>query len=437
MFYHRKLVVVALLAVSHTAFSSAFMLHEQNASGLGEFYAGAGAIAEDASTNFYNPAGLVLLPGTQISISGVNVTSSFEFEGTTQYKSPTTALYTATGDASAGTARLVPALHISHRFNKEWAAGFSATAPFGLATAYDSESLVRYQTINSELKTMNLGPSVAYRVLPWLSFGAGFDAQYAEITTSAATNYTLGVMPSPSTDSISTNKADSWAWGWHAGALAIISPQSNVGLNFRSNIEHDFSGNSRYKYANGQFLTDSHVTGTADLPWLIDLSGVHKFNDKWTVLGSISYTNWSSITELKLENVAVMVPTPGGTPTTGTSVDSLNYENSWSAFAGLRYQFNPTVMVKVGGGYDQTPTQDKDRDLIVPDSDRWIASAGIRLVPPMASRVSLDVAYAHIFADEASVNKNLSDPSKGIVNTADGDVTAHADLIGAQISLKI
>ncbi|MFI4956973.1 MAG: OmpP1/FadL family transporter [Gammaproteobacteria bacterium] len=438
MYYHR-IVAGALLAFTHTAFSSGFALHEQNASGLGEFYAGAGAIAEEASTNYYNPAGLVLLPGTQISISGVNVMSAFTFEGDTEYQTgigapyPPTALYSAEGSTAAGTSRLVPAVHISHRFTDQIAAGFSVTAPFGLATEYSDESIARYQAIESDMYTLNIGPSLAFRVLPWLSLAAGFDAQYAELKVSSAVNYAFGYEPSPETDNISKNHATSWAWGWHAAAMAIISPQSHVGLNYRSNFEHDFSGNSRFKDADGNLITDSHVSGTADFPWLVDLSGSHAFNDKWTVLGSVAYTNWSSISALTLDNVATSI---AGHNATGTSTDPLNYENSWSAFAGLRYQYNPYVMFKVGGGYDQSPTQDEDRDLRLPDSNRWIASAGIRVIPPQVKNLSLDLAYARIFANDAPIEKSLEDETT-VTNTADGTVTGHADLIGAQISLRI
>ena len=57
----------ALLTVAAgQAFGSAFALQEQNASGLGHAYAGGAAAAEDVSTIFYNPAGLVRLTKTQV-----------------------------------------------------------------------------------------------------------------------------------------------------------------------------------------------------------------------------------------------------------------------------------------------------------------------------------------------------------------------------------
>ena len=46
------------LATSASAQAAGFALIEQSASGMGNAYAGGGAIAEDASTIFFNPAGM-------------------------------------------------------------------------------------------------------------------------------------------------------------------------------------------------------------------------------------------------------------------------------------------------------------------------------------------------------------------------------------------
>src|SRR3977135_793573 len=66
------------------AHASAFALIEQNASGLGNSYAGAAAAAEDASTIFYNPAGMSLLPGgMQVSagLALINLSAKFSDSG--------------------------------------------------------------------------------------------------------------------------------------------------------------------------------------------------------------------------------------------------------------------------------------------------------------------------------------------------------------------
>src|SRR5258708_12499046 len=54
--------IVALLGFSsYQARAGSFLLNEQSVSGLGTAYAGGAAQAEDASTIFFNPAGIALL----------------------------------------------------------------------------------------------------------------------------------------------------------------------------------------------------------------------------------------------------------------------------------------------------------------------------------------------------------------------------------------
>ncbi|MGB8299660.1 MAG: outer membrane protein transport protein, partial [Azonexus sp.] len=62
-------VLPALLATafSGAASAAAFQLWEQNASGLGTAYAGSAAVADNASTIFFNPAGMTQMPGIQLS----------------------------------------------------------------------------------------------------------------------------------------------------------------------------------------------------------------------------------------------------------------------------------------------------------------------------------------------------------------------------------
>jgi len=54
----RTVPAMLLLAFSGVASAAAFQLWEQNASGLGNAYAGSAAVADNASTIFFNPAGM-------------------------------------------------------------------------------------------------------------------------------------------------------------------------------------------------------------------------------------------------------------------------------------------------------------------------------------------------------------------------------------------
>src|SRR5437660_12356761 len=72
-------VGVVLSLSAGQALGSAFALQEQNASGLGHAYAGGAAAAEDVSTIFFNPAGLVRLQTTQVVVAGNIICPSAKF----------------------------------------------------------------------------------------------------------------------------------------------------------------------------------------------------------------------------------------------------------------------------------------------------------------------------------------------------------------------
>src|SRR3954471_17554200 len=63
------------------AHAAGFALHEQGISGLGNAYAGAAAVAEDATTVWWNPAGMSrLAPGKHFAVGGAYIVPKTEFE---------------------------------------------------------------------------------------------------------------------------------------------------------------------------------------------------------------------------------------------------------------------------------------------------------------------------------------------------------------------
>src|SRR5262252_10565637 len=62
----RSVVAMALAAASAPAWAAFFQIAEQSASGVGNAFAGGAAIAEDASTVWYNPAGMTRLDHPQL-----------------------------------------------------------------------------------------------------------------------------------------------------------------------------------------------------------------------------------------------------------------------------------------------------------------------------------------------------------------------------------
>ncbi|MBT9521229.1 MAG: outer membrane protein transport protein, partial [Dechloromonas sp.] len=84
----RTIPAVLLVAFSGAASAAAFQLMEQNASGLGNAYAGSAAVADNASTIFFNPAGMTQLGnGIQLSAGVTGVGPSYEYRDQAGVKS--------------------------------------------------------------------------------------------------------------------------------------------------------------------------------------------------------------------------------------------------------------------------------------------------------------------------------------------------------------
>jgi long-chain fatty acid transport protein len=120
---------IALCGASSSAFASGFALLEQSASRLGSAFAGTAAAADDASTIFYNPAGLAKLEGTQLLVVASGISISSEFNNSGSQAALGQSLGNEGGDA--GDWNAVPAVYLAVPLNEQFAFGFGVNAPFG------------------------------------------------------------------------------------------------------------------------------------------------------------------------------------------------------------------------------------------------------------------------------------------------------------------
>src|SRR4051812_15626782 len=160
-----------LAAAAGHAHGSAFALQEQNASGLGHAYAGGAAAAEDVSTIFYNPAGLVRLQSMQVVLAGNVICPSAKFNNNGSQPAAFQPLGGSGGDA--GSCAIVPNMYIGIPFTDKWSFGLGVNVPYGLKTEYDNGWMGRFQGLKSELKTINVNPALSWEPTKNLTVGAG------------------------------------------------------------------------------------------------------------------------------------------------------------------------------------------------------------------------------------------------------------------------
>jgi len=422
-------VAAASAVLSGQAGAAGFALLEQNASGLGNAYAGSAAVAADASTIFFNPAGLTLLPGTQVVIAGAGIDIQTQFNGTasqTQFPpSPpappgTVPLGTNTG-GNAGGWSFVPSFYFSAPVGDRWAVGVGVGAPFGLKTDYEANWMGRFLGIESEVKTVNINPSVAFKVNDTVSLGAGINWQQAKATLTNATLIGL------STEGLTTLDANDDAWGWNVGALFKLSPDTRVGVSYRSALNYTLNGSVTTTTSTGSVVSAGTFPATADIkfPDMALLSMTQQLGEKWQLLGDVQYTHWGTIGTINVVNA-----------NTGKTADqlALNFEDAWRIALGVNYSLSSDWTLRGGLAWDQSPVTDQNRTVRLPDSDRYWVALGAQY--KFGKGGALDFGYAHLFVPSPSINqtKQSSLGPLTITNNATGSYDTSIDIFGVQFT---
>lgn len=395
--FNRLAASLILAGSVNLAHAAGFALVEQNASGLGNAYAGQAAAAADASTIFFNPAGMTYLPDRQVVMAGHLIRPQAEFTGTSPL---------AGGNGGdAGDLALVPNAYLVYHLTPDVYLGVGLNAPFGLKTEYDPDWKGRTQAIKSEVKTVNLNPSIAWKAGKSLSLGAGVSIQYAEATLTSSAGGA----------GVATVKGDDYGWGFNLGALWQVSEATRIGLAYRSEVEQTLAGDVGFSTA---ATLNGPVTADVTLPDSASLSLFHKLDSRWDLLADITWTGWSDFRELRI------VRTNGnvlGTPT------EENWDDSYRYSLGANYRLNDRLTLRGGLAFDETPVSDAFRTARIPDEDRaWIAfGAQYRL----SRKSAIDVGYAHLFIRDAAIDK----AENGV--TLAGSYEASVDILSAQLTL--
>lgn len=418
-----KVLALAISAFGSTAsHAAAFQLLEGNASGLGNAYAGSAAVAEDASTVFFNPAGMTLLPGRNVAFSVDLVRPQAEFSN----RGSTNAFGQGPGGngGDAGDWAAVPAGYMTWQLTDRLFAGLGVGAPFGLKTQYDSSWAGRFHAIKSEIKTVNINPSIAFKVNDVFSIGLGVNFQRIDADLTSAQNTGGGLQ------ALARIKGDDTAWGWNVGALFQLAPDTRLGVAYRSKVDYKLEGTARFSSITAAagtvaFLNQNfggNVTADVELPDTATFSVMQKISDRWTMLGDVSWTGWSTLQELAVNRDA------GGNVTT----EELRWRDTWRVAFGGTYAYTDALSLKFGLAWDQTPVRDTTRLPRVPDEDRVWLSLGLQWRPNATSAV--DVGYAHLFVKDAKVNNDGG--SALLKGTLVGEYENSVDILGVQYSTR-
>jgi long-chain fatty acid transport protein len=411
----------AAIAVAATftvcqAHSAAFQLLEHDAVGTGTANANT-AEAGSIASMFANPAAMSFQSGTQFS----GVMTPIAFSARFKIDSATSAVGTpATGGngGDAGGTSVVPALFFATDLGANLRFGIGITAPYALRTEYDDGWVGRYFALRTDLETIDINPSLSFKVNDAIAIGVGVSAQRANAEISRAIDFGSRCIPgltpllgaagaasacaqglvTPQTrDGKVSLKANDWQTGFNVGAMFTLSPQTRIGVSYRSAITHKLSGQANFTNPDlpgalaALTKTPATTNGSANaelkLPDVFSIGVHHQLDQQWALVADVSQTRWNRFNEIrvKFDNGAA------------DSVEPQNYRNTTRVAVGTTFQARADTVLRGGIAFDPTPVRDEYR-VRVPDGDRVWLSLGASIKP--SKSMSVDVGVSRLFVRE-------------------------------------
>jgi long-chain fatty acid transport protein len=399
---HLAALIISLLPTT-ISLAAGFNLLAESASALGEGLAGGAAEAEDATTNYYNPAGFVRLPCPTFSGSGIAVVAKPRYSGSTTGTYDVFGSQTAQGNASTLVKALVTGTYYVQPLVDDWIwIGVGMTAPSGLSANYPNQSATRYALTLGKLQTINLNFNVGFRLNCQLSLGYGVDIIRGD---SLAKTNIVNPFDSTSDWNFALN-VHGYAMGLNLGLLYQPCETTRFGVSYRGRIPISMQGTGDlntqgiFTAIPGAPLHTNNLEMRFTIPDITYFSFFHQLTPRIDIMSTIIYEMWSAFNNIRVTNF----PVPLSSPTDITIRE--NFQNTISASVGARYQFTDTIKLKGGLGYVPSAVKDSNRNLIIPSNASWIVSLGAHY--QFNRCLSFDVAYAHPFFKRARVNYGTS-----------------------------
>ncbi|CAI0701826.1 long-chain fatty acid transporter FadL [Serratia proteamaculans] len=389
--FTKSALAAAVAIISSNVSAAGFQLNEFSSAGLGRSYSGEGAMADTAASASRNPALLMMYTRPELSFGAVFIDPDVDITG----KSPSGASLDSKNIAPTA---WVPNLHYVQPINDQFAVGASVTSNYGLATEFNDGYTAGAYGGKTDLTTVNLNLSGAYRLNQNFSFGLGFDAVYAKAKLERYAGESGAALGMPADTQISHLKGDEWGFGWNAGLLYEVDENNRYGLTYRSEVKVDFDGDykssipSRFNPLQGRtglpWGTDGNtIPGslTLNLPEMWEISGYNKVAPQWAVHYSLAYTSWSQFQELKA---------------TGNNGQTLfekheGFKDAYRIALGTTYFYDDNWTFRTGIAFDDSPVPAQNRSISIPDQDRFWLSAGTSYAFNKDASVDVGISYMH------------------------------------------
>jgi long-chain fatty acid transport protein len=374
--------------------------------------AGYAARAQDASTAFTNPAGMTRLdrPEIQVGVQPMYMNLKFSPNSSTTNTG-------SNGDASAW----IPAgsMFYVQPVSKDLAFGFGVFGNFGLSMKYEDGWVGRYYDREITLQGLTFMPSVAYRLSPQISVGAGFGIMYATFKdTVALNNRPFDLLPDVPDGQLKLEDHD-WGYNGKFGILYEPTKTTRFGatyttqtvLKFSSDMEWSGLGPGLDNALRSRGRLNNKLNLGFRAPQAVMVSAFHDVTDRLALLANVGWEQWS---KFGMINVSI-------TDTSVNTTTNLDFKDTWHGALGAQYRMSDPWLLSAGVAYDSAMLDDKQRNPVMPVGDTWRFALGGQYF--WTPKVTLSGAYELAWSGNLPMNVSKSVP--GTVSGEYKDMAIH------------
>lgn len=393
------------LVISVPAFGAGFSIFEQGSRAMG--MAGAfTAQADDPSAMFHNAAGLAFQEERDFLVGFTWIRSTeAEFEGDPPFPG------SGVGAEQETLSEFPPHLYWVEPLGDRATFGLAINSPFGLVVEWEDGATFpgRFQSSKSALVTVDVNPTLAFKLSENFSLGVGAIARFAEVEL----NQFVGAQ-NPFTQTVDNvgfldlTSDFNEGFGFNLGALHKVTNSFSWGLSYRSEVEVDFdgdgfltqipTGNPQLDGLIGQSLPfgrDLPVETGIDFPEMASLGLAFHLSPTVVLETDFNWVGWSSFDVLVIDFVNDDLP-DAERPQNWDDVNNYRVGLSIDTAAGNQWRF--------GAVYDETPQPEEAVSPLLPDNDRLGATIGYGF---QGRRVHWDFAFMYLHLDERTRDRSF------------------------------
>jgi long-chain fatty acid transport protein len=438
------------------ALAQGFSVYEHDACTMARSGTAVAAPCSGGSAVFFNPAGIV---GSEtrwnFSAGATLITLDFNYRDSITGR---------TTDAVKNNIP-VPAAYLTRQLGSRMALGIGVFAPYGLKVEWPTDFEGRFLAYSSDLKTIYVQPTLAYRVTPWLRVGGGFNfvhtivelRQRVDLSAQAApapapAGTTLGMLGVP----VGTDFADAVvdatgnSFTAHLGVIVEPHPRVSIGARYLLGTTADIEGEAVFtqvptgitlaagnpfgapggtpldaivapQFSGSGLLTTQSAATSIPLPSQLVVGVAFRATPRLTLLADYQLTTWQDFELLTLDF---------GTLPDRTLYE--DYENSHGYRFGAEYRGN-RMTFRAGYLYHTAAAPAQTVTPLLPEGERSEFTLGLGI--PVGSRLRIDVAYQNITQQDRRgrvVEPPVRGPTGASVNS--GLYAGGANLFGASLA---